>query len=94
MWVISSSFFSLALGSRNGLLPLLFGEDFPICKLAEVLSDEGELRVGGAPYELAGLFDDTLVILADDLRRVRMAKRIGYVMVVRRDEQGARLNGQ
>jgi hypothetical protein len=59
-----------------------------------VLPDEGELRVGGTPHELAGLFDDMLVILTDDLRRVRTAKRVGYVMVVRRDGQDARRNGQ
>jgi hypothetical protein len=72
----SSGLFSLAPRGLDGLLPLLIGQDFAVRQLAEMFLDKGKLRVSRTPYELAGLFDDALVVLADDLRWARTAEAL------------------
>ena len=86
----SGGLLPLAHNGRKGLLSLLIGQDHPVGQLAEVLSDKSDLRVGRTPHEFASLLDDALVILADDVGRVRIPERVGHSLFGRGDEQDAR----
>src|SRR3979411_345769 len=77
-----------------GFSPLLPCEKCAIWRLAEVLLNERELRVGGAPNKPSCLLNYALIIFPYDFGRIGSTDRVWYARVVRCDKQDARGNRQ